>query len=153
MARPPKLTPEIGEKIVQLIRTGNYRETAAAAAGISRNTLRNWMKWGAMGKEPYVDFAAKLDEAEAAAEAHHVLRITSASKEDWRAAAWILSRKYSQRWGDKVQVEIQEQIEGIFQIIEDVLGEESAARVFEAVSRRSREPAPEQTEGQEQAIH
>ena len=29
--------------------------------------------------------------------------LNSASREDWRAAAWALSRKYPERWGDKTR--------------------------------------------------
>src|ERR1044072_1100662 len=100
MGRKTKLTPEVGEKIVKLISAGNYRETACAAAGIDARTLRNWLKWGAEGTEPYATLSAEMEEAEGSAEARHVLTLVSASKEDWRAAAWFLSRKWPERWAE-----------------------------------------------------
>lgn len=99
------LTDERREKILQLIRAGNYRETACAAVGIDSRTMRIWLKRGAKGEKPYASFCAAMEEAEASAEARHVLTLTSASKEDWRAAAWILSRKYSDRWGERVKID------------------------------------------------
>jgi len=42
MARPTKLTPAVQKKIVDAIKAGNYMETAAAYAGISKQTLYNW---------------------------------------------------------------------------------------------------------------
>lgn len=100
MGRKTKLTPEVSEKIVKLIGFGNYRETACAAAGIDARTLRNWLKWGAEGTEPYAAFCEAMEEAEAQAHTRHVLTLVSASKEDWRAAAWILSRRWPNQWAE-----------------------------------------------------
>lgn len=44
MARPTKLTPETIKAVVVPIRAGNYLETAAAFAGVSKRTLHGWMK-------------------------------------------------------------------------------------------------------------
>ena len=40
------LTPERQEKIVQAILTGNYLETASAYAGVSPDTVREWLQRG-----------------------------------------------------------------------------------------------------------
>lgn len=48
--RPTKLTPEVQEVIVSAIRAGNYIETAAALAGISKDALYDWLK---KGNDPY----------------------------------------------------------------------------------------------------
>jgi hypothetical protein len=104
MPTPLLLTPEIADRIVNMLKLGNYQETAAAAAGIDARTLRRWLHRGASREEePYATFAARVLEAEASAESRHVGTLYSASREDWRAAAWILSRKSPDRWGDKVQ--------------------------------------------------
>ena len=44
--RPSKLTEERQERIIQLIRGGNFASTAAEAAGISESTFYRWMKTG-----------------------------------------------------------------------------------------------------------
>lgn len=117
MARPTKLTQELQDKIVDVIRAGNYIETAASFAGLSKNTLYDWMKRGAREREridntgkkmlkkeqPFVEFSDAIEKALAEAEMRDVLRIGEASKSDWKAAAWRLERKFPQRWGKKFQ--------------------------------------------------
>ena len=81
MGRPTKLTPEVHQRIVLSLKAGNYRETAAADAGVDSKTLRNWMKRGARGgatNEGYRAFAADVLQAEAEAEQRDVLCITKA---------------------------------------------------------------------------
>lgn len=111
--RPIKLTPDIQQKIVEAIKMGNYIETAAAFAGISKNTLYEWLKRGAREKEriagtnrkpkaseaPFVRFSDVVEKAMADAEVRDVLIIANAAKENWQAAAWRLERKYPDRWG------------------------------------------------------
>lgn len=50
MARPTILTPELAEQIAQHIRAGAYAETAAAAAGIHKETFYAWLRDGAREK-------------------------------------------------------------------------------------------------------
>jgi len=73
MARPTKLTVEVQEKIVGYLRQGNYLETAAAAVGIDRTTLRDWQRRGeraaAAGKRgKYRAFSLAVEKARAEAE-------------------------------------------------------------------------------------
>jgi hypothetical protein len=155
--RKTKCVPEITDKILALIRGGNYRDTACAAAGIDSRVMREWLIRGAKGEEPFATFSAAMDEAEGAAEARHVLTITSASKEDWRAAAWILSRKYHKRWGDKIQVEVMETMESLLGLVEEIVGRECnnevAARVLEEVTRRFGGETPSDSRGDEAPMH
>ena len=44
--RPSKLTPENTQRIADLVRVGNYLETAAAAASVHRVTLHRWLRRG-----------------------------------------------------------------------------------------------------------
>ena len=152
MGRKTKCTPELTERIAQLIKAGNYRETACAASGVSSRQMREWLQKGAEGLEPFASFLEAMDVAEAGAEARHVLTITSASKEDWRAAAWILSRKYHKRWGDKIQVEIQQTFEGLLELLEDVVGNacgpEITTRVLAEIARRFGEQEASETQGE-----
>jgi len=48
--RPERLTDELQEDIVQLLRAGNYIETAASAAGVSKRSLYAWMRKGSRQK-------------------------------------------------------------------------------------------------------
>lgn len=101
MGRKTKLTPETHQRIVSYVRAGNFRVTAAAAAGISPVTLRDWLRRGARGEEPFVQFREDVDAAEAQAEARDVALISRAAEHDWKAAAWRLERKVGRRWGRK----------------------------------------------------
>lgn len=118
--RPTKLTAKLREAICQSLRVGNYVETAAAANGISKDTLYRWLKRGAREKQrldkskkarpkkaerPYVLFSDAVKKAEAIAETRDVANIGLASKDQWQASAWRLERKYPKRWGRKQQLE------------------------------------------------
>lgn len=100
MARPSKLTPELTAEMTKLIEAGNYLETAAAACGVDRETVRRWMKRGArQSKGPHAEFCGAIKGAEARAEARALVRIRMAGVKQWQAEAWYLERKFPQRWG------------------------------------------------------
>lgn len=108
--RPIKLTPEVQEKILNAIRLGNYIETAAAHAGISKDTLYRWLKLGARyNKPPYREFSDAVQKALADAEARDVAIIYEAAKEQWQASAWRLERKFPARWGRRDRMPVSEE--------------------------------------------
>ena len=102
--RPGKLTPEVQQRIVQAVASGNYLETAAAYGGITYTTFNNWMHRGEERKgENYVAFFEAVKKAEADAEVLRVARISKAANEgNWQADAWYLERRYPNRWGKRV---------------------------------------------------
>lgn len=94
------MTPQAQERICKALRVGTYRKTAAAAAGIGEKTLYTWLTRGEIEKSgAYHDFVEAVSLAEAQGEAALVAIINAASKLDYRAACWILERKYPDRWG------------------------------------------------------
>lgn len=114
--RPSKLTPEIQEEILRIIKSGNYIETACAYVGINKTTFYDWLKKGAREKDRvaqnprakvkkdlqiYVDFSNAVEKALAQAEIRDVAIIGKAAEENWQAAAWRLERKFPERWGRK----------------------------------------------------
>lgn len=116
MARPTKLTPELQEDVLKVIRSGNYIETACAYVGINKSTFYDWLKRGAREKDrlaknprarvrkdeqPFVDFSNAVEKALAHAEIRDVAIIGKAAEENWQAAAWRLERKFPDRWGRK----------------------------------------------------
>jgi hypothetical protein len=76
--RPVKLTQKIQDTIVTAIRVGNYLETAAAMAGIRKETFYDWLYKGANSKEEneYKKFSDAVYEALAASEGMAVAAIT-----------------------------------------------------------------------------
>lgn len=101
--QPSKLTPDRLEKILEALREGNYRDSAAEAAGISYQTFRNWEKRGEAEKSGrFWTFLEAIRKAEAEGELHNLKIITNAAEDgDWRAAAWQLERKNPAKWGRK----------------------------------------------------
>jgi PHD/YefM family antitoxin component YafN of YafNO toxin-antitoxin module len=101
--RPSKLTPERLEKILESLREGNYRDTAAEGAGIAYNTFREWEKKGGVEeKGKFHDFYESVKRAEAEGEQLHIRRINKAGEEGaWQADAWMLERKDPKKWGRK----------------------------------------------------
>lgn len=116
VGRPSKFTPEACEAILLGIRGGNYLNVACELAGVSYRTFRRWMVIAEdpNGDPAYAEFAAKVAQAEAQAEAANIAvirqaaRPTKARQGDWKAAAWLEERRHPQRWGrrDTTAVEV-----------------------------------------------
>jgi len=116
--RPSALNDLVQEKIVSSLRRGSYVETAAALAGVSKQTLYDWFKRGNRelervnkGEKPNKNekkFVMFLDAAYKAMAEHEdecVERLGIAGKSgDWRVDAWVLERKFPTRWGNRVSV-------------------------------------------------
>jgi hypothetical protein len=111
--QPTKLCPDKAAKLVLLLRVGNYAESACASAGVAKSTYYNWKRTGARERDarenpkykpkaaldPFVDFIAEVEQAEATFECGAIAKIRMASGEHWTAMAWLLERKFPQRWG------------------------------------------------------
>ena len=99
----PKLTNKLIQEIVNYIKMGSYVETAAAAAGISKDTFYRWLKNAK--KEDASPLERKLSDAVEKALAIAELRdldvIDRATQgpNGWKAAAWRLERKSPKKWG------------------------------------------------------
>lgn len=117
--RKCKLNKEIQDKIIDLLLKGNYIETAAACAGISKNTLYDWLKRGAreaeriekggnpnLSERKFVLFSDAVDKAMADAEARDVNLLFELSEEDVGTLKWRLAHRYPDRWGRKERHEI-----------------------------------------------
>jgi hypothetical protein len=109
VGRPSKLTESRMEKLIESLRSGNYRIDSRRAAGIHYNTLLAWEKKGeSQTSGEYVEFLEALRRAEADAVVSNVDVITKAAQGgDWRAAAWFLEHKYPNNWArlDKRAIE------------------------------------------------
>jgi transposase len=108
MGRRTKLNDEVQAIIVGALRAGNYVETAAQAAGITKVTLYEWLKRGEEEPESiYADFANAVEKARAESEQRDIGIIDRAAHDgSWQAAAWKLERRFPQRWGRLVRTEV-----------------------------------------------
>jgi hypothetical protein len=113
--RPLLFSKEIADKIITAVQAGNYMETAAAFAGVPKQTFYEWLKRGgkacqvrAKGKEvpekelQFMEFSDAIEKAIAEAEVLDLSLIKQAARDgNWQAAAWRLERHYPDRWGRK----------------------------------------------------
>ena len=108
--RPTLLTPAVAAQILFALEQGSYVEPACEAAGVSRHTVRNWLKRGHSEREqglspddsPFVQFLNDTERAIATAETKLVQRV-AATPDDWRAQAFVLERRHRERWGKSEQ--------------------------------------------------
>lgn len=98
--RPSRLTPGVQERLVHATRIGASRESAAKYAGISLRTLEYWIRRGrTQQRGKFAVLLVDLRAADTHAEFTLLARISLAAQKDWRAAAWILERRFPKKWG------------------------------------------------------
>ena len=96
--RPTEFTEQVAREIIDLVRKGNFLETAAAFVGVTSRTIRNWMRWGKRPTEPvFAEFRRRVRQAQAEAEIND-LEILKAQG-GWQGAASRLERRNHRDWG------------------------------------------------------
>ena len=120
VGRPLKLDAAILTQLLAALQAGAYIETAAAYAGLNKDTFYAWLKRGRAAKEKaldvesgeinqrkipkieraFVEFSDAIEKALADSELLALQQIGAASLAGaWQAAAWRLERKFPQRYG------------------------------------------------------
>lgn len=100
VGRKTKLTPELAEKIANYISTGNYAVVVCGLVGIGESTYYSWLEKGVKAKSgKYREFLESIKRAEAAREAKWIKDIDG--DPSWQSKAWLLERRYPERWGKK----------------------------------------------------
>ena len=103
-----KLTKELCDEICSYIEMGNYINRSCEAVGISTSTFNSWKRKGAKGIEPYATFLERVKKVEAKAEMVHTGIIHDVAQTgNWLASAWLLERKYPNRFGKREQMALQ----------------------------------------------
>lgn len=93
--QPCKITPELTERFAHAIRLGMRYIDACRYVGISQRTWSHWQNRGAMGEEPYATFLSAVKTAETEGMLACLESIERAHRnKDWKAAAWLLERRY-----------------------------------------------------------
>ncbi len=142
---PSLLSPAIEKQICDLIREGNYLETACASAGVDWWTVREWLKRGARAMRarepsaddaPYVEFRKACLAAEASVEGRHVKRFAAAGKKDWRADESFLERRFQKKWGKQFNVTVQAELGAFLDALERKLPPEVFALVLDVAESR-----------------
>jgi transposase len=98
--RPTLLTPERADDLVLLLAAGASTARAAAAVGVGERSVRRWLHEGGLRERVRQARASTPDPADSLSEARLVLLIARAAAHDWRAGAWMLERRWPERWGN-----------------------------------------------------
>jgi transposase len=99
--RPSKLTPDAIAQLEQLVRAGTTIDVAAAAVGVNRATIYRWLAAGEKARKGTHtrELRDRVERARAESESVLVARIgQAAAKGSWQAAAWLLERRWPERW-------------------------------------------------------
>jgi len=103
VGRPTTFDEQVAERLVTMLRAGNYLGVAVSAAGVPMSTFKDWLRRGRSQKlddRPFAVFREKVESARAEGEARMVAVIARAAQEgDWRAAITLLEREFPERWG------------------------------------------------------
>jgi len=146
--RPHKFTPETVDLLLKGIRAGLPYHLAAEAAGVSETVFYEWQRGrfprGA-DKDLKAHFTEELTRAKGVSAARLMSLINGAAAEDWRAAAWILERRFPKDFGKQLlelsgpdggpmQVEVQTLQRVVLRALEDhpEARQEVAAALVEA---------------------
>jgi transposase len=113
----PKLDDSIHRTLVEAVRQGLYRESAAKLVGVSRRTFQRWLETGASESDldlpedqckhegRYRRLFEAVEQAEAQFEAEMVEMVADAARSKapntWQAAMTILERKMPDRYGKR----------------------------------------------------
>jgi transposase len=136
----PKLDPAVMQRIVDLVRAGNFLGVAAKAAGIHRSSVHRWLHDGrAQKRGRYYQFVIAVEKAQAESESRDVMLIAKAAGEDWRTAAWRLERKWPRRYGTRVKLAIQQELEAVIGRLEGGLAAEDFKRVLQLMTAEDEE--------------
>lgn len=109
MHDPAVCDHEIVSEVLYRLEKGNYLDTAANCAGIEPDQLSYWLEAGVRGEsKEYRKFLIAARRAVAKAEANLVETIEEEAQDDWRAAAFILERRHSRKWGKKTNVKFED---------------------------------------------
>lgn len=110
------LTDDFILTMTELLEEGNFPETAAASLGIPKSMWDKWMTAGQQlmqltqddpqsinmmsdDEEKLMCLAIATTQALAHYEQKQVARIEQASRYDWAAGAWLLAKRFPERWG------------------------------------------------------
>ena len=105
MARPTKLTPESQETIVDGINAGLTFRLTCARAGVNPATFYRWLEKGETAKSGrYREFCDTVSRAKADSALRLVSQITLQAPTDWRAAAFMLERRFPDDYGKRTEV-------------------------------------------------
>jgi hypothetical protein len=105
MPRTP-ITKKQTETLLEALRKGSTYTLACKAAGISQSTFYKYMREGREQKtKTRIEFFEAVSNAECERADLMLERIEEGSRKDWKAAAWLLERRYNYRRDSTHEIE------------------------------------------------
>jgi len=89
-----RFTEENQEKVIGFLGKGYTREHAGRMIGAGKDLVSNWARRGQKGDAKYAGFYQRVVSAEESAQGILVDHIKIHAEKDWRAAAWLLERRF-----------------------------------------------------------
>ena len=134
-----KLNEEMMERLFEARSSGMTNTGTARACGIDKRTFSNWRRRGETEEGTiYAELVARLDQADALFELHHLKAIAEA-KSGWQAHAWLLERTMQERYALIQRVETGEP--GAFEKLTDAELEAEIVRLTPKAKRDGATPS------------
>lgn len=102
LGRATKYNQVVEDAIIEALSLGSSYKGAANYVDIQCSTLFKWLKLGREGVEPYTRLVTRVRSARQKFEVTCLKRIHRASEKNWQAAAWLLERRLSHRYGQQI---------------------------------------------------
>jgi (p)ppGpp synthase/HD superfamily hydrolase len=96
--KPYKMTPERVAIILEALGDGMTQRDASMLAGINEDTLCNW-------KRDNSEFSEQMGQKAIEYKRKMMKKIEKAGEKDWKANAWLLSRKFKRDFSENPQLE------------------------------------------------
>ena len=87
-------SPDLADKVIDGLKKGHTKTNVCKMLGLGDNAIRRWRQKDRSGDERYAGFDLRVKAAEEAAQGNLIDCITVHSQDDWRAAAWLLERRW-----------------------------------------------------------
>ena len=95
MSRPTKLTPKLIDLVEEAMNLGMTVDMASDYCGVSRSTFYSWLSAGQQEPDGLrSQFSDAVRQGRARCAARLLASMNAAALTDWRAAAWLLQRRY-----------------------------------------------------------
>jgi hypothetical protein len=98
----------VWQRLNQAISVGAYIEDACVFAGISSRQFRRWRELAEQGVQPFAERWEEINKSESQSIVRNLFNIQNASNNGtWQASAWLLERKYPEKYGRKETVNLE----------------------------------------------
>lgn len=99
--------PFLVDKLVKFLKMGLHYQVVCHQLFLSPGLFLKWLALGRDGfSKDYIQFYQRIMRAEATAEIQLLTRLRLHQKDDWRASAWELERRFPERWGKVIKADV-----------------------------------------------